>query len=136
MGRKGQSVRVFSQKLGVEMLWLVSRQVLVTVWWWESIRLFPRGGRDQLPAGGYGTDTEDSLPEEPDAIRSGNVLSGAGRGDLQRLVTVWQLMSFFFFKLYFTEEPSERQGPAEHAAVQHADAAKECQAEGEVRPWR
>lgn len=31
------------------------------------------------------------------------------------------------------EEPAERQGPSEHAAVQHADAAKECQAEGEVR---
>lgn len=32
-----------------------------------------------------------------------------------------------------TEEPSEGQGPPEHAAVQHADTAKECQAEREVR---
>ena len=29
------------------------------------------------------------------------------------------------------EESSEGQGPPEHAAVQHADTAKECQAERE-----
>ena len=31
-----------------------------------------------------------------------------------------------------TEEPAEGQGPSEHDAVQHADAAQERQAEGEV----
>lgn len=45
-------------------------------------------------------------------------------------------MSFFFFSVISAEEPSERQGPSEHAAVQHADTAKECEAEGEVRLQR
>lgn len=39
----------------------------------------------------------------------------------------------FFLCCVSTEEPSERQRPQEHAAVQHADTAKECQAEREVR---
>lgn len=41
-----------------------------------------------------------------------------------------------FLSIIPAEEPSERQGPSEHAAVQHADTAKECQAEGEVRLQR
>lgn len=45
-------------------------------------------------------------------------------------------MSSFFLSVISAEEPSERQGPSEHAAVQHADTAKECQAEGEVRLQR
>lgn len=38
--RKGQSIRVFF----LELWCFIRRQVLLTVWRWQPIRLFPRGG--------------------------------------------------------------------------------------------
>lgn len=62
------------------------------------------------------------------------------KGEAERYRITLSLKHFFFYYYLFlffpcvsTEEPAERQGPSEHAAVQHADTAKECQAKGEVR---
>lgn len=62
----------------VKMLYFISRQVLISVWWWKPICIFPWGGWDELPAGGYSSDTENRIPEESDAVCTGNVLSETG----------------------------------------------------------
>lgn len=90
----GAECPIFVSKFHSKVMYFISRQVLITVWWWKSICVFPWGGWDQLPVGGYSTDTENCIPEESHAICTGNVYS-----QKQARKRDWMTQNYFATKL-------------------------------------